>query len=553
MRMTMLAVSAALLIGPGSSAWAAKAPDAAALKAYADQLLEQNYQSDAPGAVVLVARGDEVLYRGARGMASIELGVPLAIDQVFRIGSVTKQFAAATVMKLIDQGKLKLDDPLSKFVPDYPKGDQITVRQLLNHTSGVKNYTDIPGVMTGPIRQDLSTSALVDSFKDQPMDFAPGESWNYSNSGYVLVGSVIEAVAGQPWNVALQQQVLAPAGLSHTQFGADDVLIPNMARGYGKKDGKVIPAAYLSMTQPHAAGALVSTVDDLFRWNRALHGGKLLKAESYQQMTNPAANAQEAKYGFGIGTGTVRNRPQLSHGGGIPGFASHLLYLPKEEISVAVLQNADDGPDAAVTAVKLAAFALGDPYPQATPIALDEATLASYEGVYRLDENTTRVLRIVDGALTSQRTGGQQFKLIPIEPDVFLFDDSLTQIRIERDDDDQISGMRLIPNGEGEGQLAERTDEPLPSARPQIELTAAQRQRVLGAYTGGPGKMTVFVDGDKLKVQLSGQPAFDLFAENADHFFLTVVDATLDFASGDPAPALTLKQGGAVIEFKRDE
>ncbi len=542
-----------MCLGCVPAALAATAPDAAALKAYADALMEQTYQTDAPGAVVLVARGDEVLYRGARGLASVELGVPLAPDQVFRIGSVTKQFAAATVMKLIDQGQLTLDDPLGKFLPDYPNGEHISVLQLLNHTSGVKSYTGIAGVMDGPIRQDLSTSALIASFKDLAVDFAPGNGWAYNNSGYVLVGAVIEAVTGQPWDVALQQKVLAPSGMSHSGFGADDVLIPNMVSGYGKKDGKVIPAAYLSMTQPHAAGALVSTVDDLHRWNRALHGGKLLSPESYQQMMTPAANAQEARYGFGIATGTVRNRPQLSHGGGIPGFASHLLYLPGDEISVAVLQNSDDGADAAVTAVKLAAFALGDPYPEAKPMALDAAALASYEGVYRVDENATRVLRIVDGVMTSQRTGGQQFKLIPIAADVFLFDDSLTQIRIERDDDGAISGMRLLQNGEGEGQLAERTDEPLPSARPQIKLNDAQLQRVIGAYAGGPGQMTVFVDGDQLKVQLSGQPAFDLYAESADHYFLTVVDATLDFAAGEPAPALTLKQGGAVIEFKRTE
>ncbi|MCB1613867.1 MAG: hypothetical protein KDI60_19235, partial [Xanthomonadales bacterium] len=137
------------------------------------------------------------------------------------------------------------------------------------------------------------------------------------------------------------------------------------------------------------------------------------------------------------------------------------------------------------------------------------------------------------------------------EADVFLFDDGLTRLTIERDDDNQISGMRLFQSGEGEGQFAERTDEPLPSERAHIDLDAAQLQRVLGAYLAGPGTMTVFVDNEQLKVQLSGQPAFDLFAASPDQFFLTVVDATLEFAAGDPAPSLTLKQGGAVIEFTR--
>lgn len=550
MRMTLWAAAGALLMN-AFSASAAKTPDVLALKDYADTLLEQSYLSDGPGAVVLVARGDEVLYRGARGLANVELGVPLAPEQVFRIGSVTKQFAAATVMKLIDQGKLSLNDPLSKFLPDYPNGDKITVLQLLNHTSGVKSYTGIPGVMAGPIRMDLSTSALIDTFKNLPVDFAPGSAWAYNNSGYVLVGAVIEAVTGESWDAAIQQLVLAPAGLNHTRLGADDVLIAGMASGYGSKGGKVIPAAYLSMTQPHAAGALVSTVDDLFHWNRALHGGQLLKPESYEQMITPTGAAKDAGYGFGIGPGTVRGRAQLSHGGGIHGFSSHLLYLPKDQISVVILQNSDDGPDVATLAVTLAAFALGDPYPEAKAIAVEPEVLARYEGVYRIDEQNTRTLRLVDGALTSQRSGGQQLKLTPIEADVFLFDDGLTRLTIERDDDNQISGMRLFQNGEGEGQFAERTDEPLPSERAHIDLDAAQLQRVLGAYLAGPGTMTVFVDNDQLKVQLSGQPAFDLFAASPDQFFLTVVDATLEFAAGDPAPSLTLKQGGAVIEFTR--
>lgn len=541
-----------------NAAPAAELPTKAEVSAYAEKLLADTYPADGPGAAVLVVRGDEVLYRGARGLASVELKVPLSADQSFRIGSVTKQFAAAGLLKLIDAGKVGLDDPLSKFLPDFPNGAKITVRQLLDHTSGVKSYTGIAGVMDGPIRQDLSTAALIATFKDQPADFAPGEGWAYNNSGYVLVGAVIEAASGKSWHAHLTESVLAPSGLKQTVYGADDALIAGMARGYTVRDGHVAPAAYLSMTQPHAAGALVSTVDDLHRWNRSLHGGKLLAAKSYTAMTTPAGKALEARYGFGIASSTLRGHAELQHGGGIFGFSSYLSYVPDVELSVAVLQNADatvNGKgDPAVVAKMLGAFALGDPYPQAKSIEVTAETLKAAEGVYRIDDKTTRVLRVVDGKLTAQRTGGPQSVLVPTATDAFHYDGSLTWFKLERDAAGKITGMRLYQDGEGEGAVAPLTDEPLPSARASIDVPVEQLQRLVGRYSANGMNMKVFLEDSQLKTQLDGQPAFDLFAETPSKFFLTVVDATLTFAPETGAVAsVTLHQGPAVIEFKRAE
>mgnify|MGYP000925309823 FL=1 len=541
-----------------SAAPATKLPDKVEVAAYAEKLLAETYPADGPGAAVLVARGDEVVYRGARGLASVELKVPLAPEQSFRIGSVTKQFAAAGLLKLIDSGKVGLDDPLSKYLPDYPNGAKITVRQLLDHTSGIKSYTGIAGIMDGPIRKDLSTAELIATFKDQPVDFAPGEQWAYNNSGYVLVGAVIEAASGKSWHAWLDEALLAPNGLTRTVYGANDALIAGMASGYTVHDGRVAPAAFLSMTQPHAAGALVSTVDELHRWNRALHGGKLLSAKSYTAMTTPAGKAKDANYGFGIAGGTLRNRPIQQHGGGIFGYASYLMYLPEAELSVVVLQNADatvGGPtDTAVLAKLVGAFALGDPYPEARPIEVSAETLKSAEGVYRIDEQATRVLRVVDGKLTAQRTGSERLPLVPSAPDAFHYEGTLTWFKLERDAQGKITGMRLYQDGEGEGVVATLTGDPLPSARASISVPVEQLQRLVGSYSANGMNMKVFLDGEQLKTQLDGQPAFDLFAETPQKFFLTVVDATLTFAPDSGAvSSVTLNQGPAVIEFKRVE
>lgn len=533
-------------------------PSDAEVSAFAARSLEANCDSGAPGMAVLVARGDEVLYRGACGRASIELGVPLSPGHVFRIGSVTKQFAAAAVLKLAEDGRLSLDDPLSKFVPGYPGGEAVTVRMLLDHTSGIRSYTDIAAVMSGGgIMQDLSTARLIDSFRDQAPDFAPGTGWRYNNSGYVLVGAVIEAASGQSWHDYLRTAFFAPLGMDRTGYGNEaEAVIPGHVTGYTRKGAGWARAAYLSMTQPHAAGGLVSTLDDLHRWNRALHASGLLREAGYRAMVTPAGKAADHDYGFGITTGTLRGRPKLDHGGGIFGFSSYLLYLPEDELTVAVLYNADAGRDGMLgtgrIAQLLAAQAIGRPYPDKTPIEVEDATLREYAGVYRIDAGNTRIVRMSDGRLTSQRTGGQPYPLIPVAADTFAFEEGHSRIVFERDTAGRVAAMRFFPEGEGAGEVAPRSEEPVPAGRPEVQLPREALERIAGEYVHAGVVLRVFLDADVPKAQLTGQPAFEIFAESPSKFFYKVVEATLEFAPANaPARSVTLRQGGAVIEYVR--
>jgi len=300
-------------------AFAGPLPAAAEVAAYAERLMdEQKLGREGPGVALLVARGDQLLYKGARGMASIELGVPLSADQSFRIGSVTKQLGAAALLKLVDEGRAKLEDPLSKYLPSYPGGNKITLAQLLNHSSGIKSYTGIPGYMHNPIRRELSTEQLVAEFKDQAVDFAPGQSWAYNNSGYVLVGAVVEAISGKPWHQYLDEALLRPQKIGSVRYPGENALIKGMVQGYsGEASSGYTVAGLLSMTQPHAAGALVSDLEGLWRWNQALHGGKLISAESYKRMTTPegAAIKSPMRYGYGLGVDSLRGQVMLQHGG----------------------------------------------------------------------------------------------------------------------------------------------------------------------------------------------------------------------------------------------
>ena len=469
-----LALSAGLCVSPSMPAFAAEAPAAVAARpasaaevaTYAQALLAENVAADGPGIAVLVARGDQVLFRGARGLADVELGVPLSPDQVFRIGSVTKQFAAAGTLKLVEAGRVRLDDPLSKYLKDYPNGGAISVRQLLNHTSGVKSYTGIDGYMTESIKRDLDTQALIGVFKDLPADFAPGQGYAYNNSGYVLLGAVIEAASGKPWYESLDATLFKPLGLAHTRYGDVHALIPGYVRGYTRIDGRVAPMNHLDMSQPHAAGALVSTLDDLLRWNLALHQGRVLQPGHYRAMTSPEGKAAASAYGYGIGRVPVRGRSGHAHGGGIFGFASYLLYLPESKTTVAMLSNIDtlaaDRPGLETLSRRLAAVAVGDAYPPATAVPVDAAALRRAEGVYRQSAERAWVLRVVDGGLTVQRIGSRRLLLTPVARDAFVYPDGIARMTLERDADGAVKAMRFFADGVGESESTARSDEAMP-------------------------------------------------------------------------------------------
>lgn len=551
-------LTSGLIAAPFANRQAAGAPPPRAeVERYAADLLMRNYRADGPGASVLVAHGDTVLFRAARGEADVERHVPLQPDAVFRIGSISKQFAAAGLLTLVEAGKVNLDDPLSKYVPGYPGGDHITVLQLLNHTSGVKNFSGLPGYVESTSRRDMTTAQVIDLFKDQPPDFAPGSKWAYSNSGYVLVGAVIEAVSGQPWHAYLDQVLFKPLGLRHTGYGHAPEFAAQQIKGYSRAADTVVPMRPMSMTQPHAAGSLVSNVDDLLKWNRALHEGRVLKNVTYTQMITPVGKAADPgiEYGFGLYNVPVRNSRMLQHGGRIFGFAAFLTYVPGPDITVVVLENSDvrSGEDNAETlARRLAAAALGDPYPEMRAVSIDEAALREAEGVYRFDAKTIRMLRVVSGKLTAQRVGGPRIVLTPIAADDFLYADGFNRLKLERDARGKIDSIRFYPNGDGDGEIGARTNEPLPVTPAALQLPRATLERLIGKYVNGGLSLKVYIDGEALAAQIVGQPPVSLRAISPTSFEVEETGARLEFSTGDtPATEVTIRQNGREIVLKR--
>ena len=531
-------------------------PSRAELARQAADLMARNYRAEAPGAAILVARGDTILFRAARGEADIEHHVPLRPDSVFRIGSVTKQFVAAGLLRLVEAGRVRLDDPLSNYLPDYPGGDRITLLQLLNHTAGVTNYTALPGYMEGAMRQDMSTAQMIGLFSQAQPDFAPGENWAYSNSGYVLAGAVIEAVTGKPWHVYLDETFFRPLGMRHTGYGHDPRFADRQVHGYSYEEDRVVATPPISMTQPHAAGALVSTVDDLLRWNRGLHEGRVLRGTTYRQMITPVgrAAAPGIRYGFGLYRDHVRSAEALRHGGHIAGFTAAMNYLPGPDITVVVLENDDvpNGPDPAdALARRLAAMALGEPYPAMRPMPVAPDVLEAAQGVYRFDDEVTRTLRVVDGRLTAQRGNGPRVALTPIAADDFLYEDGFNRLKLERDGAGNVTAMRLFANGDGAGEVGARTSE-TPSATVAMQLPRASLERLVGAYAARGMTFQVFLEGDALKGQIAGQPPVSLLAASATRFDVAETGASVEFVLGEgDASQVTIRQRGRELTLQR--
>lgn len=311
---------------------------------------------------VLVAKGDEIVFEQAYGWADVEWQVPNTTEGRFRVGSITKQFTAAAILRLQEQGRLRLDDSLAKYVPDAPESWRpITLRLLLHHTSGIASFKSLPDYAELQ-RAPLDLARGIERLKELPSEAPPGENYHYSNTGYLMLGYVIEQVSGQSYATFLREQFLQPLGLHDTDCDANLTILPKRVNGYTFIGGQLRNAPYIDMSVPQAAGALHSTTHDLWRWTRALFGGRVLSAESLAEMTTPG----RGDYGLGVVVRTVEGRKVVEHAGNIHGFNAHLAYYPESRVTVIVLGNVN-GPAPDQLAAQLGKLAHGEEVTVSTP------------------------------------------------------------------------------------------------------------------------------------------------------------------------------------------
>ena len=485
----------------------AEAAVPADFKERAKALLEASYPADGPGAAVIVVDDGEVVYSAGRGLADVEAKRPITPETPFKLGSIVKQFTAATVLKLAADGRLSLDDPVSRFFPDWPQpGAGATVRQLLNHSSGIQDYSKIPGWIGRNRTRSWTTAELLAVMRDLPAKAKPGEAWEYNNGGYVLLGAIIEKVSGKAWHEAVEDAIAAPLGLKTLGFAGSEGAMRSMARGYTDAGGRPVPVPAADMSVAHAAGGLAGSVVDLGRWARALHHGKVVGPALYKEMTSPAklADGSTRPYGFGFRLQHLRGRPVLVHGGAGAGIDTDSVYLPSEDLFVAVFANSDEpATDPSTLTRRLAALALGEPIPTFARAEVPLPKIKPLFGAYRREGGRELHFFGRDGKLFLS-SGDDQMEAFAAGGDRFFFGpDRLLWIGFQRKADgahvlevhepDEIGPKRAVRSG------------PVPAQRPVApELLRAYA----GTYKTPTIEVTVAVDsGGQLTIKpAGGQP-----------------------------------------------
>lgn len=353
---------------------------------------------------VLVARDGQVLVSRAYGFANLEWRIPNTPATKFRLGSITKQFTAASILLLEERGKLRIDDPVKKHLADAPAAwDQITIFHLLTHTSGIPSFTGFPEYRTAKL---VSTpiEKIVETFRDKPLEFPPGEKWNYSNSGYLLLSYLVEKIGGQTYEQFVRENIFTPLEMKDSGYDSNRTIIPQRAAGHSPSPNGPVNAEFIHMSIPHGAGALYSTTEDLLRWTQGVFGGKLLSPASLGKMKTPFKN----DYAFGLQVRTTNGRTVIDHGGGIEGFNTMLVYYPDSKLTIAVLANLNGNAPGEI-AMKLGAVAHGETIKltsERKEITLPPGILARYVGTYEVTPTVNMAITLVDGKLMTQL--GQQ-------------------------------------------------------------------------------------------------------------------------------------------------
>jgi CubicO group peptidase (beta-lactamase class C family) len=464
-----------------------------------DQIVQTYVNNKSFMGTVLVARGGQVLMSKGYGFANLEWNISNTPDTKFRLGSVTKQFTAASILLLEERGKLKTDDPIKKYIPEAPAAwDKITLFHLLTHTSGIPNFTNFPEYANiNPF--PTTTTDLVKLFRDKPLDFLPGEKWNYSNSGFVALTYVIEKVSGQSYEMFVRENIFTPLTMKDSGYDSNEAVIARRASGYSPGKHGLENAGFVHMTVPQGAGALYSTTEDLLKWEQGLFGGKVLKAASLEKMTKPFLQ----NYAFGLSVETTDGHKAIYHNGGIQGFNTALAYYPEDKLTVVVLSNVNGtAPDE--LAKKLAAVAHGDAVKltaERKETTLDPQLLARYVGAYRMGPGVNMLVTLDNHQLFGKVGNQQAVAMYPESETMFFLKAVDAQVEFP-------NAKELILHQGGRDMPAQRLSEL--ESQQALDAAAAVTQRVKDQTpaAGGEAALRKLIEGSRL-----GKPDYAQMSE----------------------------------------
>ena len=453
------ALALTLLCGAGTAASQdpaappAPAPppaSAADIAQRAGEYLDAQARVNGFSGAVLVARDGVPVVSRAWGWANAEWEIPNTPETKFRLGSITKQFTAAVVLRLEQRQALKLDDPVCRHLDPCPAAWQpVTVRHLLTHTSGIPSYTGLPDYRA-TMMMPRTVEQMVGVFRDLPLEFQPGEQFKYNNSGYFLLGVIIEKVSGKTYEQALDDEIFGPLGMKDSGYDWNEPLLPRRAAGYARRDGGLVNARHLDMQQPYAAGALYSTVGDLLKWDQALYTDRVLPAAAREAMFTPFKGNYALGWTVNPPDRAVSGRRQVGHGGGINGFSTMILRVPEDRVAVIVLANVENV-NAGNIARDLMAISYGRPYQVPvvrTSITLKPEVLERYVGRYQVTPEMILEVTLEGNRLMTQATGQQKLEVFAESETAFFLKAFDAQLTFGTDAAGSVTHVTLHQNGE---------------------------------------------------------------------------------------------------------
>jgi CubicO group peptidase (beta-lactamase class C family) len=523
----------------------------------------------------LVAENGRVVYKGAFGMANMEWNIPNTPDTRFRLGSITKQFTAMLTLQLVEQGKVKLDGKITDYLPDYRKdiGEKVTVHHLLTHTSGIPSYTGQPGFFENVSRNPYKVGEFVKKYASGNLEFEPGSKFSYNNSGYFLLGAIIEKVTGKSYEQVLKENILDPAGMKNTGYDHHDAIIPKRATGYSKTSDGYTNAAYLDMSIPYAAGSMYSTVEDLYLWDQALYTDKLISAQSKALIYKPFLD--DYAYGWVVRNASFKQNDKpvqvITHGGGINGFTTTIVRYPNEKNLIVMLDNTGTGYLDRLSE-SLAKILYNQPYdpPKVSIIEVLEKTInekgvaaavtqyrdlkAKQSPTYDFAEPELNNLgyRLLRGGKPKEAI--EIFKLnVEAYPQGFNTYDSLAEAYMSVNERELAiqnykKSIELNPNNTNAIEVVKKLE------KPPVTVDAKVFDTYVGEYEVGPGfVMRVFREGEKFMTQATGQPVFEIFPESETTFSPRAFVAKLTFVKDaeGKVTGIQIQQGGRVTNGKR--
>ncbi len=532
---------------------------------------------------VLVAEKGKVIYKKGFGMANMEWDIPNQSDTKHRLGSITKQFTSMLILQLAEQGKLKLDVPITTYLPDYNKsnGDKITIHHLLTHTSGTPNYTAFPNFFRDSTRDPYTPDEFVEVFADSTLQFTPGEKFTYSNSGYFLLGVIIEKVTGKSYEQVLQENIFTPLKMNSSGYDHHSTILKKRASGYEKNGRAFRNANYIDMSIPYAAGSLYATVEDLYLWDQALYTNKLLSKKYMDLLFTKHVPAFGGHYAYGWGVNKVPNGEAndslkvISHGGGINGFNTLISRIPADKNLVVLFSNTG-GASLNEMSVAIRGILYNNPYEMPKKslafVLLDDINkLGIAKAITRFNEfNASGEYVLNEGEMNN---AGYEFlqsdkinealAIFKLNIDAFpkssnVYDSYgealLKNGEKEKGIENYKKSIELNPANQGGINVLKKLGVDTSDLEKEIVVDEAMLESYVGKYELSPGFiLEVTKEGKQLKTQATGQQQVDIYPKSENVFYFKVVEAQLTFNKNENGVVVsaTLHQGGQEIVGKK--